>query len=347
MSRRHPFEIGDQSVDPGERRSVDLPISMLSDHTPMNMTVEVFHGLTDGPVLFLSAAIHGDEVLGVEIIRRILRHRSLLKIRGTLLAAPVVNSYGFISHSRYLPDGRDLNRSFPGSEKGSLASQLADLFMNEIVLRSDVGIDLHTAGRHRSNLPQIRLSARRGRSFQLAKVFGAPVVLISRLREGTLRSAARDHGIDMLLYEAGEALRFDEMAIRAGVMGVLRVMEHLGMITSRHVKPSAAQSAISLSSHWIRATDGGVFRAYRKTGDTVVAGEGLGVIADPFGTSETEVISTWSGIVIGRTNLPVVNRGDALYHVAEVSDADALEDTIESLESELESAPLFDEDEIL
>ena len=177
MTKRLPFEIGSHTVEPGERRWVDLPISMLSDHTPVTMTVEVLHGRNDGPVLFLSAAVHGDEVLGVEIIRRILRHRSMNKIRGTLLAVPVVNSYGFISHSRYLPDGRDLNRSFPGSDKGSLASQLADLFLREIVLRSEVGIDLHTAGRHRFNLPQIRLSARSGRSFELAKAFGAPVIV--------------------------------------------------------------------------------------------------------------------------------------------------------------------------
>ena len=151
----------------------------------------------------------------------------------------------------------------------------------------------------------------------------------------------------MLLYEAGEALRFDELAIRAGVMGVLRVMEHLEMITSRHVKPATTPSVVSRSSRWVRAPEGGVFRAHRKAGDTVEAGETLGFIADPFGTMEKEVTSELSGIVIGRTNLPVVNRGDALYHVATVSDTDALENTIENLESDMESAPLFDEDEIL
>ena len=221
------FVIGNQNVEAGSRRSVDLPVSVLSNHTPMSLPIHVLHGARKGPVMFLSAAVHGDEIQGVEIIRRVLRHPALTGLSGTLLAVPIVNAFGFLNHSRYMPDRRDLNRSFPGSDRGSLASLLADLFMREVVLRSQYGIDLHTAGLHRSNLPQIRVAPDEPELVELAEAFGAPVILISKLRDGTLRQCARDRNVKVLLYEGGEALRFDEVAIRAGVLGILRVMKTL------------------------------------------------------------------------------------------------------------------------
>src|SRR6056297_451757 len=174
MAKRKPFEIGSATVAPGTRARVDIPVSTLSNHTPVNLSVEVVHGKRAGPVMFVSAAIHGDEVIGVEIMRRLLRAAPLNSMAGTLLAVPIVNTFGFLNHSRYLPDRRDLNRVFPGLSEGSMASQLAHIFMEQVVARSNVGIDLHSAAIHRSNLPQIRLTPGNARLEDLGRAFGAP-----------------------------------------------------------------------------------------------------------------------------------------------------------------------------
>lgn len=337
-----PFQIGGQHVMPGERRTVDLPVSVLSNHTPMSLAIHAIHGGKPGPVLFLSGAVHGDEILGVEIIRRIVNHAALGNLAGTLLAVPIVNAFGFLSHSRYMPDRRDLNRSFPGSDHGSLASLLADLFLREVVLRANYGIDLHTAGLHRSNLPQIRIAPDEPELLALAQAFRPPVVLISRLREGTLRHSAREHGVKMLLYEGGEALRFDETAIRTAVSGVLRVMRALGMIAASDNQRQPAMPVISHASTWLRAPEGGILRSGRVIGDRVSEGEKIAEISDPLGLKSAPLISSDTGIVIGRTNLPIVHRGEALFHIARIKDTDRFD----HLASDL-AAPLYDEDEII
>lgn len=346
MPGREPFKIGKQRIAPGSRQTVDLPVSVLSDHTPVNMSVHVIHGRRDGPVLFVSAAIHGDEVIGVEIARRLLRSATIDGLRGTLLVVPIVNTFGFLNHSRYMPDRRDLNRCFPGGRSGSLAARLADLFMREIVGRSDFGIDLHSAAIHRTNMPQIRVSASTGETLKLAEAFGAPVIVLSKLRDGSLRQAAQKKGVDILLYEAGEGLRFDEFSARAGVAGILRVMHEMGMISRRVAASAKTKSLRTTSSSWQRAPAGGLFRAFKATGETIAEGEVLGVVSDPFGEIETELKSEINGIVIGRTNLPVVNEGDALFHIAATDGIDA-EATIELLSAQLTADPLFDEDEII
>lgn len=344
---RPAFSIGTRRIAAGTRETVDLPVSVLSDHTPVTMSVHVVHGRTPGPTLFVSAAVHGDEVIGVEIVRRLLRAPNLDRLKGTLLAIPIVNTFGFMNHSRYLPDRRDLNRTFPGSKAGSLTARLASLFMREIVLRSDIGIDLHSAAIHRTNLPQIRVSPSKTETLGLAMDFGAPLVLTAKLRPGSLRQAAQENGVDMLLYEAGEALRFDELAVRAGVAGVLRVMNRLGMVSAKGIAKPKAKSIFANSSFWVRAPAGGLLRTFRTTGDTVARNDVLGAISDPFGETEREVIAEDGGLVIGRTNLPVVNEGDGLFHVAKLRRRDNADATIISLSEQLDADPLFDEDEII
>ncbi|MDH3343556.1 MAG: succinylglutamate desuccinylase/aspartoacylase family protein, partial [Gammaproteobacteria bacterium] len=201
------------TIAPGTRKTIDLPTGRLYTHTPMSVPVHVVSGKHAGPRLFVSAAIHGDEINGVEIIRRLLKLPALKRLHGTIIAVPIVNVHGLINHSRYLPDRRDLNRSFPGTEKGSLAARLAYLFMKEIVAKSTHGIDLHTGALHRNNLPQIRANMDDEETERLALAFNAPVIISSNLRDGSLRESAADYGIPMLLYEAGEALRFDEVSI--------------------------------------------------------------------------------------------------------------------------------------
>lgn len=342
-----PFEIGGQTIAPGSRETIRFPVSVLSDHTPVAMPVHVVHGRRPGPTLFVSAAVHGDEIIGVEIVRRLLKRASLGGLRGTLLAVPIVNSFGFVNHSRYLPDRRDLNRSFPGSPEGSLASRLADLFLQEVVLRSDFGIDLHSAAVHRTNLPQIRVSPSRADTMELAEAFGAPLILTSKIRPGSLREAAQESGIDVLIFEGGESLRFDEFAARVGVSGILRVMHKLEMITGRGVGRARVPSIKSTTSAWLRAPAGGLLRTFRSIGDEVQAGETLGIISDPFGEVEHEINAEQAGLLISRTNLPVVNEGDALFHIAKIKQSEDAGATIDHLTAQLEADPLFDEDEII
>ena len=342
-----PFVIGAFNIEAGARRTVHLPVSVLPNHTPMNLAVHVIHGAASGPSIFLAGAVHGDEIMGVEIIRRVLRHASMAELSGTLLAVPIVNAFGFLNHSRYMPDRRELNRSFPGSDRGSLASLLADLFMREVVLRTQYGIDLHSAALHRTNLPQIRIAPDEPDLLQLAEAFAPPIVLVSKLREGTLRQCARDHGVKVLLYEGGEALRFDEAAIEAGTAGILRVMAALGMISAVANASGKLRPALSISSTWLRAPEGGIFRGSHAVGERVTKGETVGEISDPLGESSVEVVTDDSGMIIGRTNLPVVNRGDALYHVARMKAADTTRGRGRAIDADLAQAPLSDEDEII
>ena len=309
--------LGGVEVQPGERRHIDLPLPPLYTHSAVSMPVHVINGKRDGPCLFVSAAVHGDEINGVEIIRRLLNAKGLRRMHGTLIAVPVVNVYGFVSRSRYLPDRRDLNRSFPGSGQGSMASRLADLFMQEIVSRCDYGIDLHTAARGRDNLPQIRAALEgHPETERLACAFGAPVVIDSGLRDGSLRAEAAQLGLPMLLYEAGEALRFDEVAIRAGVKGVTRVMRSIGMLPRGRSQRERPRPLITARSVWTRAPQSGILRAQVPLGAHVEPGDTLGIVADAFGEAEAVVLSDAAGIVIGKTNLPLVHEGEALFHIA-------------------------------
>lgn len=333
-----PLTIGDVKVMPGERRSIDLEVGRLYTHSPTTMPVQVVCGRGAGPVLFVSAAIHGDELNGVEIIRRLLRLPALKRLKGTLVAVPIVNLHGFIHMSRYLPDRRDLNRSFPGSETGSLAARIARLFMTEIVSQATHGIDLHTGAINRANLPQIRANLDDEATLQLAKAFGTPVILNAALRDGSLRAAASDHHIPILLYEAGEALRLDEMSIRGGVEGIIRVMRVLEMLPKTRKKPPP-EPVVARSSAWVRAPQSGLFRARVQLGDRVTRDETrLGFISDPFGESEQEIIAPFSGLVIGRLNLPLVNEGDAIYHIARFYRTDIAHERVgdytETLEAE-------------
>jgi predicted deacylase len=343
---RAPFVIGGESVAAGERRLVSLPLSALSNQTPMSVPVSVVHGRQDGPTLFVSGAIHGDEVTGVEICRQLLASRALAVARGTLLVVPIVNAFGFISHSRYLPDRRDLNRSFPGNMRGSLAAQLANLFMSEIVGRSTYGIDLHSAAIHRSNLPQIRVDKGDETALELARAFGAPIIVPSPYREGSLRQAARDKGVPVIVYEAGEGLRVDDLSVHVGMRGVLRVMAHLGMVRKLRER-QRPEPVLSAGGRWVRAEESGLFRPFRDIGDQVRSGDRIGEIADPYGERQIDVRANCSGMIIGRANIPAVNQGDALFHIARVENAAGIGEHYDTLERQMGAEQMLDEDEII
>ena len=325
--KRAPFEIGGVRVAAGTSAVVELPISLLFDHTPMTLAARVVHGRKPGPVLLVAAAVHGDEINGVEIIRRLMRRRGLSSLAGTLVAVPVVNTFGFINQSRYLPDRRDLNRSFPGSATGSLTSQLAHLFTAEILRKCTHGIDLHTGAIHRSNFPQIRANMVDPEVRAMAHAFGVPLLLNAKVRDGSLRGTAAGMNVPVIVYEAGEALRYDAMSIRAGYRGVVNVMRHLGMLPQekkRHenIVPRAVQT-IAQSSTWVRAPVGGLVRETVRLGSHVGEGDRLGIVSYPLGADEVAMTAEFAGIVIGKSNLPIVNQGDGLFNIARVADAEA------------------------
>jgi predicted deacylase len=332
---KHPgIDIDGIHIGSGESRMLELPIASLYSHAPMNLPLHVACGKRNGPRLFVSAAIHGDEINGVEIIRRLLRLPLLARLRGTLIAVPIVNVYGFVNRSRYLPDRRDLNRSFPGSELGSMAARLAHRFLTSIVANSDYGIDLHTAAIHRENLPQVRANLDDTETARIARAFHVPVLINSNLRDGSLREVAAEHGIPMLLYEAGEALRFDEHCIRAGLKGIVSVMRELDMLPKSSRAGRPPEPVVARTSSWVRAGRSGILRVTAALGARVRRDQVIGVIADPFGTQELEVSANTGGIIIGRHNLPLVNEGEALFHIARFESTKEAESVVEAFQAD-------------
>lgn len=340
------FALGGILVAPGTSARVDLPVGTIATNLPVTLTVRVINGARPGPTLFVTGAVHGDEITGVEVIRRLVPMIDPAKMAGTLLCLPIVNILGFVGQSRYLPDRRDLNRSFPGSENGSLAAQLAAAFRKHILEVCDFGIDLHSAAEHRYNLPQIRISPDRPEAAKMAEAFGAPAIIVAPLREGSLRQAAQDKDIDVLLYEGGEAMRLDSGALDRGVGGVLRVMVAMGMLPEGTVDTVQRPPLYSTRTSWVRARRGGLFRQSATPGDYVSKGETIGWIADAFGEFDEAIEATMEGLVIGITRSPVVNDGDALFHIAEAAEHIHSADEPSGRGAE-PGVPLLDEDEVI
>jgi predicted deacylase len=328
--RRADFEIQGVNVKAGQRVVVDIPLPGLYTETTVNMPVHVVHGRREGPTLLVSAAVHGDEINGVEIIRRLLLQPQLQKLRGTLLVVPIVNVLGFHMQSRYLPDRLDLNRSFPGREQGSLAARLAHIFLSEVVRRTDLGIDLHTAAIHRDNFPQIRADMSLETLAPLAKAFAAPMLIHSAPPEGSLRYSAAGEQVPIMVYEAGEALRFDEVSIRVGLTGVINVMREMGMLSLKRKPPKP--SVVLRSTTWIRSPSSGLLRMLAKLGDMVSKDDVLAFVGDAGGSGEEPIVSPSDGVIIGRTNLPLVYEGEAVFHVGRTRQTALLEQHLDAMQ---------------
>ena len=351
---RSDFLIAGHSVAPGTIAHIRIPVSHQVTGLEASLALQIVHGRKDGPCVFVSAAIHGDEIIGTGIIQRLLQTVTADTLSGTLILAPAVNIYGFMQHSRYLPDRRDLNRSFPGSSGGSLASQLARCFLDHVIEPCSLGIDLHSAAVHRFNLPQIRIAAGDRKLVELAMAFGAPIIIESPLRGGSMRALAAERGTPMLLLEAGEALRFDRFSLEVGTSGILRVLAHIGMLDLPDALDTPRVPIRSNASRWVRSPRGGVTHRLRKSGDAVLAGEELARVTGLFGEEPQVVTSPIDGIVIGHATLPVVYQGDALFHIAEVDNprdigkrAGTVSEAIEASEPRGPAAPMLDEDEVI
>lgn len=331
-----PFRLGDVEVAPGTREKVQLEVGTYLTSESLRLAVHVLHGKRPGPVLLVTAAVHGDETNGTEIVRRLLRESRLERISGTLLAVPIVNRPGFVTRSRYMPDRRDLNRLFPGSPSGSLGSRLAKVLVEQVARHADVVLDLHTGAVNRPNLPQIRICPERPTDLELARVFSPPVILVGEPKEGTFRHACREMGKPTLLYEAGEALRLDTPSIRFGVQGALAVMRQLGMLRGKATVRRLP--LVSTRSFWERAPAGGIFTPLVPLGKAVEAGTQLGFVADPHGSGDTPVIASRPGVLIGRTNDAAADEGDGLFHLASLEGIDRAESRIARTTENLPSA---------
>lgn len=311
------FTIAGQIIKPGKEKQIMANISRLPTRTPIEIPIVVSRSKKPGPTLLLMAGMHGDEINGVEIVRRLLINK-LNKVEvGTTICIPILNIYGFLNFSRQVPDGKDVNRSFPGSRSGSLASQIAYHFSNEILPLIDFGLDFHTGGARINNFPQIRGQMDVVENRKMAEAFGAKFIIHSPLRDKSLRKQAAKKGKNILVYEAGESQRLRKNAVDEGVDGALRVMKHLGM---RQEAPDQAYPSIHLSSSsWLRSKAGGLHYSFVRPGQKVEKGQKIGIIAGPFGDFEKSVKSQYDGHIIAVNNNPVVNRGDALVHIGRES----------------------------
>ncbi len=302
-----------KDIKPGTETVINFEIAKLYTRSQVEIPIIINRSKQDGPVLLLIGGIHGDEVNGIEIVRRIIAHKINQPTAGTIICIPVMNIFGFLNLSRQLPDGRDLNRSFPGSKNGSLAAQLAYTLSKHIVPFIDVCIDFHTGGADRMNFPQARYTAKHAQSKELALNFNAPFVLTSTPNKNSLRSVCDKANKAYFVYEAGKTNSFDEYSIDLAVQGTKRVMDHLGM---RPMKNKVTTTTIQLeSSRWVRASYSGLFHPQIMNGDKVRKGQELGVITDLFGEFNRIVKSSDSGYIICVNTSPVVNKGDALFHI--------------------------------
>lgn len=307
------FKIAGEAISPGEFKEIDINIARLPSHTVIDTPIYVSRGWEDGPVLALMAGMHGDEINGMEIVRRMLDSGLHQPKRGMTVCMPIVNVYGFLNYSREVPDGKDINRSFPGNKNGSLASRVAYHLMHEVIPFIDYGIDFHTGGAMRANYPQVRAVLNNERNVELAHAFHAPFTIDSTFRPNSLRKEAARKGKNIIVYEGGESLRFDQHAIEEGIAGTLRLMKHLNMID--WAPEPAEDNKLIWSTTWVRSKSSGLFQSNVKCGQLIKKGEWVGTITDPFGEYKEQIISPVTAYVVGLNNIPVINTGDALMHL--------------------------------
>ena len=307
------FKINSETVALGENKKVILNRYELPTNSNVEIPVHVFRSKIDGPVVLLSAGMHGDETNGIEIIRKIISRNEISNLKcGTVIAIPVINIVSFLFGSRDLPDGRDMNRCFPGKSKGSLGSRIAHDLMKQIVPLIDFGFDFHTGGSKINNHPQMRCVFEFSDNLKLAEVFSPPLIINSSYRDGTFRREAAKKGKPILVFEGGESLRFDYLSINEGVNGILRTLRHYGMI---EVDVPSNPSVKLLKDYWVRADESGLFHASVPNGSHVREGDLVGVICNPYGSIDQKLLAPKSGWVVGINNQPVVHQGDALIHI--------------------------------
>ena len=308
------FKIQNTEIAPGEHTNIRLQVGRLPSDTLIHLSIHVFRSPNPGPTMLAIAGVHGDEINGVELLRRTIANGLYQNlIAGSVIVIPVLNIYGFNNFSREVPDGKDVNRSFPGNSKGSLASRVANIISKQILPLVDFGIDFHTGGNSNYNYPQIRYSQGHAESKELGELFAPPILLAKKTITGSFRKTALDAKVPILTYEGGENLRLDGFAIEKGITGIRRILQGKGMLSG---EPTTEKINHFSQSTWMRAVRSGLFQWMKCSGQWVVKGERLAIICDPYGQTEIPVLASHDGFIIGHNNAPVVNPGDALFHIA-------------------------------
>ncbi|MDZ7847651.1 MAG: succinylglutamate desuccinylase/aspartoacylase family protein [Owenweeksia sp.] len=307
------IQINDYTINPGDTTHLDLLVARLPSGTEITMPVHVYRHREPGPVILLSGGMHGDEVNGIEIVRRILDEKIPQKITcGSIVAMPIINVYGFINFARYVPDGKDINRSFPGREDGSLASMVAHLMTRMIIPEIDFGLDFHTGGSSRTNFPQIRFDPTDDLAREVANAFDAPFTLHSSVIDGSFRETATNMGKSVVVFEGGETLRIDPKTVDEGIAGIKRVLHHFNMLPKA---PKPNHSRLFTDSTWVRAEASGLFRHRKASGNKVREGSTIGYISSPTNEYSIKVKAPRNGYIIGHNNFPLVHKGDALFNI--------------------------------
>lgn len=301
------------------RTTVNIEIAKLHTRTPLFIPIIIERSRKPGPTILLSAGIHGDEVNGVEIVRQIITKKFNKPDRGMIICIPIVNVFGFLNQDRKFPDGRDLNRSFPGSPKGSLASRFAHHIMTGIVPHVDYVIDFHTGGASRFNFAQVRYNPNDAACEELAKTFGTKFIMRASTRDHSFRDVVSSLGKKVLMFEGGKSMHLDRIVTKAGIDGTMRVLHKLKMrdFSKELAKDEKQNPIIVNNSSWVRAKYSGMFRSYKANGSFVMKGERIGTITDPFGDFEKVVKSKWDGYILCVNHNPIVNQGDALIHITQ------------------------------
>lgn len=312
-----PITLFGEIILPGESRTINVEIARLHTTTKLSIPIIVRRSKIEGPVILFSAGIHGDEINGIEIVRQIINKKINKPKRGTIICIPIINIYGFVNRSREFPDGRDLNRSFPGSKKGSLASRFAFHILNEVMPVVDYAIDFHAGGAGRFNAPQIRLTENDPELKFLADSFNAPFTLYSKNITGSFRNSSSKMNVKMLLFEGGKSLDINKAVANEGINGVKRVLAHLAMLDPKHSIPPSENKTIYIDkSNWIRAKCSGMFQDNNTVGTFVKKGTVLAIITDPFGKFERKIKAPNDGYVINSNQSPIVYQGDAIFHLS-------------------------------
>lgn len=308
-----PLHINGVTVHPGESEVVKIPVGRLPSGNQILIRTHVFRSIDSGPTVLMLGGVHGDEINGVEIVRRTIIEGLFKQLqRGTVIAIPLLNVYGFINFSREVTDGKDVNRSFPGSNSGSLASRIARTVSKKILPYIDFGIDFHTGGNNLYNYPQIRFSKSDPKGLEMAKAFGAPYIIASTAIRKSLRKSALNDKKSILIYEGGETLRYDGLSIQKAIEGIQRFLYAQEMLSTQ---PFVERSLIFRKSTWMRAPKAGMFCWYKCSGQRIVKGEPIGIINDPFGLEQLTLYAPRTGHIIGHNNAPVIHQGDPLFHV--------------------------------
>jgi uncharacterized protein len=332
VKARKTFEIGGKRIALGSQRTIDLTISETYSGHPVVMPVHVVRAAEPGPVVCVTASVHGDEINGMGVVRELILNPGYKLSKGTVVLVPVVNVLGFERFSRYMPDRRDLNRSFPGSGGGSLTARVASAIFEQVIRRCDYCIDLHSAAVRRTNFPNVRADLKNPDAKMLAEAFGTELVIHSEGPEGSLRRAACEAGVPTIILEAGEVWKIEPGVVEVGVRGIRNVLIALGMLKGR--RRNARYQAVVRDTTWVRAVHGGVMRFHVSPGDVVAEGQPLATNTDLVGREKNLLLSSASGIVLGMTTLPAVKPGDPVCHIARLSD-----DQIAAVKASIDQSP--------